>query len=45
MLLLSNVLLPLSVISGSEELFVASKALYLFGLLSFLALAARVARA
>lgn len=45
MLLLSNMLLPLSVIRISEELFILSKSLYLIGLLAFLALAVRVARA
>lgn len=45
LLLLSNMLLPVAVISVSEELFVASKVLYLLGLLAFLVLAIRVARA
>ena len=45
MLLLSNLVLPIAVVGASEELFLVSKALYLLGLLAFLALAIRVARA
>ncbi len=44
LLLLSNLTLPVAVATASEELFLASKALYLLGLMAFLALAVRVAR-
>jgi hypothetical protein len=43
--LLSNLLLLPAVFSTSEELFIASKVVYLAGLLAFLALAVEVARA
>jgi len=45
LLLLSNLLLLPAVSIGSEELFIASKVVYLAGLLAFLALAVEVARA